>query len=509
VSRVHLFVLAAVLTGVGLALFTYKTAVLGFPLLPEEDAEVWTLQARFTIDAGSEPVRAVLQVPVHPAGFEIIDESFISRGYGLTVQERRAGREAVWTIREAAGRQTLYYRGIVTSGGVDRRTPPAAESPTPPDLEEPYRTAMESLVAEVHRRSADVESFTAALLRRLNSADPDEDAALFLERGRSIGRVAEIARTLLAGAGVPARVAYGLTLQDGERYATFEPRLEVWNGRRWLFFHPRTGSQGRPESFFTWWRGEEPLIEVFGAENPEVQVAVSRNMADALAIAEQRGDLRGSPVVEFSLLSLPLHVQSVYAVMLLVPIGALIMVLLRNLVGVKTFGTFMPILVALSFRETRLAVGIVLFILVVALGLGLRFYLERLRLLLVPRLATVLGLVVLLMAAISVVSHKLGIETGLSVALFPLVILAMSIERMSIVWEERGPAEAIQEGLGTLAVAAFAYLIMFLEVVEHLVFVFPELTLLVLAATLLLGRYRGYRLFELIRFRELASPSGS
>ena len=39
---------------------------------------------------------------------------------------------------------------------------------------------------------------------------------------------------------------------------------------------------------------------------------------------------------------------------------------------------------------------------------------------------------------------------------------------------------------------------------EHLLFVFPELLLAVLAVTLLLGRYSGYRLTELYRFRVLA-----
>ena len=121
-----------------------------------------------------------------------------------------------------------------------------------------------------------------------------------------------------------------------------------------------------------------------------------------------------------------------------------------------------------------------------------------------PRLAAVLTLVVLLMAAISVLSHKLGIETGLSVALFPLVILTMAIERLSIVWEERGGSEAIQEGLGSLFVAAVSYLVMSLDVVEHLVFIFPELLLVLLAATLLLGRYRGFRLLELTRFKALS-----
>jgi uncharacterized membrane protein YkgB len=50
-----------------------------------------------------------------------------------------------------------------------------------------------------------------------------------------------------------------------------------------------------------------------------------------------------------------------------------------------------------------------------------------LRLLLVPRLASVLIVVVLLMLLISLASNKLGLETGLSVALFPMVIISMTI----------------------------------------------------------------------------------
>lgn len=135
----------------------------------------------------------------------------------------------------------------------------------------------------------------------------------------------------------------------------------------------------------------------------------------------------------------------------------------------------------------------------------MRFLLDRLRLLLVPRLAAVLILVVLCLLTVSILSHQLGFETGLSVALFPLVILTIAIERMSIVWEEVGPTEAIQQGLGTLAVAALAYLVMSLSHVEYLVFVFPEILLLLLAAVLLLGRYSGYRLLELVRFRALGA----
>ena len=163
----------------------------------------------------------------------------------------------------------------------------------------------------------------------------------------------------------------------------------------------------------------------------------------------------------------------------------------------------MPVLIALAFRETKLFWGIILFSLLIAAGLTIRFLLERLRLLLVPRLSAVLIVVVLLMLFISLLSHRLGLETGLSVALFPMVIIAMTIERMSVVWEERGAADAIRAGLGSMFVAIVAYLAMGMKWLDHLVFTFPELLLVILALVLLAGRYTGYRLTELRRFGPL------
>jgi hypothetical protein len=75
---------------------------------------------------------------------------------------------------------------------------------------------------------------------------------------------------------------------------------------------------------------------------------------------------------------------------------------------------------------------------------------------------------------------------------------------MSVAWDERGAGTAIREGVGTLLVAALAYLVMSWAPLEHLVFVFPEVLLVLFAMSLLLGRYSGYRLNELLRFRAMA-----
>ena len=113
----------------------------------------------------------------------------------------------------------------------------------------------------------------------------------------------------------------------------------------------------------------------------------------------------------------------------------------------------------------------------------------------------------LLMTAISIVSDQIGTDTGLSVSLFPMVIISMVIERMSVVWEERGGAKAIREGLGSLAIASLAYLVMSLDVLAYWATVFPEVNLIVLGLIIALGRYTGFRLSEIARFRQLAAEA--
>ncbi len=240
-----------------------------------------------------------------------------------------------------------------------------------------------------------------------------------------------------------------------------------------------------------------------GASDLKTTLTISAASVPALRNALAVDKTKGGNLLAYSLFSLPLSTQQVYRIILTVPIGVFLLTVLRNVIGLRTFGTFMPVLIAIAFRETHVLWGVFLFSIVVSIGLLARLYLENLRLLVVPRLASVLIVVVLTMAGISIVSNQLGLQRGLSVALFPMVIMTMTVERMSVTWDERGPAQMLQLGISSLAVAALAHLIMVNAYVEHLCLVFPELLLVVLAGTLLLGRYSGYRLLDLLRFKAL------
>ncbi len=504
-SKRHLYLLAGALVLLGLGTFLYKAFVLDFPLVPDTQSDSWDIEVRAAFKAYNVPVKLSLYVPRSNNQYAILDENFISRGYGLTAKRSESNRQVVWSIRQARGEQALYYRAMVRRGSGDYpRQEAATVTVTPPDMDEAHRAAADALIADIRAHSADVETFTSELLKRLNRPAGDENIALFLGRESKPLTRLRAAVQILARAGIAARIVNGIRLQELQRNIPLVHWLEVVDKGYWHPFDPATGQATVPHDYFAWWKGDEPFALIKGARGLTTQTSVRLVKESALTSAMMRGRLSLPGLVDYSLLSLPIETQAVYQVMLLVPLGAFLLVVLRNVVGVKTFGTFMPVLIALAFRETQLVWGVILFSLVVAMGLAVRFYFDRLKLLLVPRLAAVLIVVVLLMAFISVVSFKLGIEKGLSIALFPMIIMTMTIERMSIVWEERGPLEAIQQGLGSLLVAGLAYLVMSFDYARHLAFVFPELLLVLLAATLLLGRYSGYRLTELMRFRVLA-----
>jgi hypothetical protein len=499
----YVLVLAGILTLVGLVTFLYKWQVLGFPLSERQETPTWTVETTIRFESGPGSITVGLQIPTLTPGFTTLDEFSVSRNYAFALNYVGADREAQWTVRRADGTQTLYYRIVVyedpDSDQMDM-TPPL---PIPPVIKEPIGTAVEVIVSDVREHSADAVSFTSVLLRMANDPSPNPNVDLLLADVDTQAEFVERIILVLTSEGIPARMVHGIPLQDQERQVEPVPWLEIHDTDRWRYFDPSTGAQGLPERFLIWWRGGQSLVTVEGGSQTEVQFAVQRNVVDTMEITRHRAEQRESRLVDFSLYSLPIKTQAVYGVLLMIPLGALIMVFMRNLIGIDAFGTFMPVLIALAFRETRLVWGVILFTVLVALGLSIRFLLERLRLLLVPRLSAVLIVVVILMLAISVVTHQLGMVTGLSVALFPMVIIAMTIERMSVVWEERGPGDAMRAGLGSMVVAVLAYLVMGLEWLEHLIFAFPELLFVILAVVLLLGRYTGYRLSELIRFKAL------
>ena len=69
-----------------------------------------------------------------------------------------------------------------------------------------------------------------------------------------------------------------------------------------------------------------------------------------------------------------------------------------------------------------------------------------------------------------------------------MVIMAWTIECMSILWEEEGGKEVLVQGGGSLLVAVIAYLMMDNDLIRHWAFNFLGVHALIMAAVLLMGQ---------------------
>jgi hypothetical protein len=504
-----LYLLAFVIAAIGLSGMIYKWRVLKFPLSPNQTVTVWTVEARVNIKSQGGPNSIKLYVPSsargETPGFAIVGENLISREYSQDFAKEN-GRLSEWSTRDSVTRrQALYYRADVIRD--NQGVPPDTSKPimaTPPELDEPARAALDTIFDRVEKDSADTEGFARAFVRRFSGDNLGDEAEILMRERESPLARARFFASALSLRNINARVAQGFSLAGEEASKELVPFLQVHTGEAWSTISLESGNKGFPEDFFVWTKTDQPVLNVSADPDAMVEFAAVPDLSDALTIAKRRTDVRDTRLLNYSLLSLPASVQANYKLLLMVPVGAFIMLLLRNVIGIKTFGTFMPVLIALAFDKTKLLSGVTLFVIVVGLGLLVRFFMEKIRLLLVPRLTAVLILVVVLMAFVSILSNRLGYDVGMSVALFPIVIMAMTIERMCVAWDERGPGYAMKQGFGSLATACLAYVVMSWEPLKHLMFVFPELLLVIFALTLLIGRYSGYRLTELTRFKSLA-----
>ncbi|MEN1835128.1 inactive transglutaminase family protein [Pseudomonas lijiangensis] len=497
----HLKILITFLVTLGIAITAYQIVILGIPLTEDETDNLWNIDAKVEFQANSkESIKIQMFVPPLTTDYISLNESFISNNYGVSVNRVDGNRKVTWSSRRANGNQTLYYRLVLTkrySADKPKSKGPIFRDSIP--VEGAEKIAAEALLAPIRRHSADVETFISEAIKRVNNLK-DDNAKLLLAGDNSAVKKAQITELLLSMAHVPMEKVHTIRLV-AEQPQTPELWLRSFNGKEWLYFNPDTGEVGLPDDRLLWWTGDENLISIDGGKKATVSFSLNNSEMNAMRLAKLTDENTDSDFLSYSLYGLPLQTQQTFMIMVMIPIGVLVILILRNLIGLQTLGTFTPVLIALAFRETQLGFGIALFTVVTALGLSLRSYLEHLKLQMLPRLSVVLTFVVVLIAAISLFSHKLGLERGLSVALFPMVILTMTIERLSITWEERGGGHAMKVAIGTLFAASLAHLIMTVPELTYFVFTFPAVLLILVGFMLAMGRYRGYRLTELMRFK--------
>lgn len=516
----RLLAVAALFALSAIGLITYKVVALGYELDPKPAPDRWSVQLEVKLAAPEENPRVTFFLPADGPGQRIYDERVSAEGMRFYIRPREGNRVAVALGTPDEGSRITYRFSMQTLP-----SPPSELPASLPPLGEVEAKQLASLLgteesiqtdAELVRKLLDelavsrddriqamrqIHEFIARDVETTNGLDGPQDALAVLqrERGGVHGKArAEVA--LLRAAGIPARVVAGALLSEKGRSDVIhwvEARLD---GRFWTL-DPDAELDAPASERLVLHVGDAAAIQPVGFGNASLEVSMLREREAQFQIYQRKVANSDRLLDRISLYSLPVKTRVLFQVLLLVPLGALVVAIFRNLVGVPTFGTFMPILISLAFRESGVPWGLLLFAIVVGVGYIGRHLLNRAQLLMVPRLSFLLTLVILIIAGMMVVAENIGSDKAFSIALFPIVIITMTIERLSIAIVEEGPRNAAKLVVGTITVAIVGYWVIASDSLQHFVFTFPEIHLVTLAVLLVLGRYTGYRLSEWTRFR--------
>ena len=452
----------------------------------------------------------------------VTSERIESRNFSYTFARQGENRRVEWEAGGVEGHETILYEAVVDVEEVEYRIDEAAVIPSHlPAAVARYLAPTEKIQSDHPEVIALAERITGersglSLANRIralyefvhvevqsNGYENSLDAVTTLRWKQAYcGGQSRLLIALLRASGIPARITGGLILDRGAKRTT-HVWVEAWVNGVWVPMDPLNGYFAKhPSHFLVLYRGDEVLFSRTKRINFQylfsirpVRVAPDEHLRTPKELLDAYGIWEGFRTGGVSL--------SLLRTILLLPVGILVVIFFRSVVGLSTFGTFHPALIAVAFRESGIYWGMALYVLILGGGILFRALLDRIRLLHTPRLAIVLLLVVGIMLVVTLSAVTFGLNAPANISMFPIAILAITIEGSFNRWNEFGASKAFSIFLQTLFVIGAVYVTLDSLFVQNLVFTFPEFLLMVGAAYIFLGRYLGLRWLEYLRFRVL------
>lgn len=506
-----------------LAMLAYKSQVLKLSLIPQMVDDVWNFH--ISVKPKGEHNTFSFPIPRPAPGIKITDERIRSKNFEVFLDSSSDSTLATWSSKEAIKQRVSYSARVDLNPIVYKNIPKDYTEVYPkgldhylsvPELIPEDKAAIETLEGAILEGNEDKTS----LMRKIYYYVEEE-----IQRNTDIKTIHE---TLNTGKGsplikaklfnimarrknVPSRIVVMIKLpkmkaEEETKRLRFTFANEIFLNNKWIPVDTNRGFFGeRPDEFLVIHRNYEEVERFISKKNVSYSIQAERARINKYNRAEFKKEIMrtDSFFTKFSLYRLPLPLQTMFMTILLVPIGTLVLSLARNIIGIPTFGIFTPILLTLFFKETSFGFGMFFFFIVVLVGIVERYILDKFYLLAVPRLSILLTMVIMFMLGYSLFATDISAISQKHLAFFPIVIVTTNIERLSIMLTEEGWINTLKTLFGTLVIAILGYALYSITALEMFMFTNPELLFTVMGLLVLIGKYKGYRISEFIRFRDL------
>lgn len=510
------------------ALMAYKLISLDYAIAGLMPAVSYKVELSMQVHGHGDDISISTYLPKSDNRQKISDEENSSGPFTFGLASGAENRQAAWSAESVNGEHNIRYAYSVQADHL--------KFVIPPDL--PIPSQADPRMAEYLKPEQGIQVADPVIDDTLKAVLPDRDEGLlpaltrvhgFLQNkveNRNFSGYTDAVTALRLGEAscngksrafvamlrrlnVPARLVGGLILQQGSKRVGHQWAEAFINGH-WVPFDAVNNHFAElPSNYLALYYGDLPLFKHSTNVNFKYFFKITKRLVQK---AEAQEALGSSVLNIFNIYSVFERIgvsQNLVKIMLMIPIGALVTVVFRNVIGLETFGTFLPALIAAAARETGLMWGVIGFLLVIVVSAGARKALDWMHLLHSPKMAIMLTLVVVFMLTITVLGVHFGLFELAHVTLFPIAILAITAERFALMETEQGIGKAARITAATVVVIAACYAVMDSLFLQSMFLAFPELLLVVIALNMWLGKWIGLRLMEFIRFRKLIFRQGA
>lgn len=181
--------------------------------------------------------------------------------------------------------------------------------------------------------------------------------------------------------------------------------------------------------------------------------------------------------------------------LLLFPTAALLITIARLTFGMRVLG-FRAILIAVGFQEIGIVPSLLLMAIVVAIIVGVRPTMRRIRLPLYARVSVILCIAAMIMVAALFIGPWLRSDVIWDVAFFPIIILAMLAEGIARTIDRDNALTAAWRAGSTILLAVLIAWISQIASVREFALHFPEIMLTQLVLIIYISEFFDFRLLQ-------------
>ncbi len=185
------------------------------------------------------------------------------------------------------------------------------------------------------------------------------------------------------------------------------------------------------------------------------------------------------------------------------PFISFFIVLSRHVFWLSAFWIYLPTLISLSFFVLWLNFWLIVLCSILFVSYLVRKVIENIEIPFIPKSSLMLTSIALSYIVLIWIFVEFEIEISLSTTIFPMIIMSRISEKFMWAQLEDGSVYAFISTIQTVVISVIAFLLVNWFPLNNLIISMPEVVFIPLLLNILVWKYKGLRLSEYFKFREL------